>query len=341
MAVVDQTAPDRGESATMPYRQEYPEAAAINRSSRTPRLLETRDFFILGGLACLAPLAWLLPPNAWPAVTATIARRAEPWLRRRRPRNYQRMQELARLRTGTYSAAAIHAQWIANRAEEQLQYLRDYPAGALRLQLSLSGRQHVEQALDRRKGAILWVAPQIFAPLLVKRAFAEAGFALSHLSREYHGPSETRFGRRVINPLTVGRESRYLHARYAMTEGAEPVALRQLVKTLRGGEIISMTCAGYGQRVMPIPLLGGRLPVATGAPALAMLSGAPLLPVLLTRHGATRFEVIVNEPLAPPPTSDRGAAHADLLMQYAALLDAHLGRDPAAFADWRNLEPAD
>ncbi len=46
------------------------------------------------------------------------------------------------------------------------------------------------------------------------------------------------------------------------------------------------------------PIFGGRLPVAVGAPRLAALTGAPLLPVFTVRDPKTGWRIVVEAPIA-------------------------------------------
>ncbi|MFL5332275.1 MAG: hypothetical protein ACJ8H8_03645, partial [Geminicoccaceae bacterium] len=67
--------------------------------------------------------------------------------------------------------------------------------------------------------------------------------------------------------------------------------------------------------------LGGELRLATGAPNLALRTGACLLPVLAVREAPGRFLTVIEPPLEPPPSADRGQALQHLVAGFVARLE--------------------
>lgn len=303
--------------------------------STTSSLIQARDFLLLAGLAGIAIPAWLLPQRLWPGFADRVARLTAPLIRHRTPRILAAMQ--AASANAARGGEALYADWIARRIEQESQYLREYRPGGWRPRLSIEGAEHLEQSIASGHGGILWVAPQLMAGLIVKKALHEAGFAVSHLSREYHGASDSRFGRRFINPISIRCENRYVAARFPMQANHELKALRPLIQALNRGQLVSITCASYGQRLVRLPLSGGELPVATGAAMLALRGGADLLPVFLRRRGAAQYSVVVQKPLERPANAIRREAVGELMQAYAERLQPMIEADPASFADWRNL----
>jgi lauroyl/myristoyl acyltransferase len=177
----------------------------------------------------------------------------------------------------------------------------------------------------------------LYSALAVKKALHDAGFQISHLSREFHGPSDTRFGRKFINRLTIDCENRYLAQRIAMQSGRESPALRQLVRTLRDRQLISISCSHYGRKIVDAPLLGGKLPIAIGAASLAITTGAPLIPVFTVRKGSRHFEIVVAAPLELPTVGNQDELITQTVYRYAMQIERYVKNEPSAFADWRRL----
>ena len=73
-------------------------------------------------------------------------------------------------------ADRIAARHLAMLRLDQLGYLRSHAPGGWRADLTLDGLEHLHGALAAGRGAILWVAPTVFAPLLAKRALHERAF---------------------------------------------------------------------------------------------------------------------------------------------------------------------
>ena len=99
----------------------------------------------------------------------------------------------------------------------------------------LQGREHLDEALGRGKGCVLWVAHFVFAPNIAKLALHDAGYKVSHLSRLDHGFSSTRFGIKWLNPVRSRFEDRLL-AEPAGIDGNDYGRLVPLAKALREHE---------------------------------------------------------------------------------------------------------
>ena len=88
-------------------------------------------------------------------------------------------------------------------------------------------------------------------------------------------------------------------------------------------------------------LLGGKLDLAVGAPGLARLAGAALLPVFTVRGSADDpIRVIIDKPLSVP--AERGMAMdgavQEAARQFGTLLEGYVRRYPAEWRDWKNLK---
>ena len=77
-----------------------------------------------------------------------------------------------------------------------------------RPQLEISGREYLDEALSKGKGAVLWVAHFAFASLFTKMALFQDGYRISHISRPEHGVSKSRFGIKYLNWFRCEAENR-------------------------------------------------------------------------------------------------------------------------------------
>jgi hypothetical protein len=230
---------------------------------------------------------------------------------------------------------------LADAVEQHLQVLREYHPAGWSPRLRVVGREHLDGALAAGRGAVLWVAPFTFNSLVVKKAIKEAGFDLFFLSTPGHGYSLTRFGRRWLNPVRVRCEDRYLAERVLMQDGAELQALRRLERLLRDNRLVAIACRATGRRQVRVTIERGRLPLATGAPSLALSAGAPLLPVFVLRKGLDAFDVVVEAPLVASDRTSRHAAVDELARGFGARMEAHLRSAPAGGNVWELLEAGD
>jgi len=286
------------------------------------RLLQKSDVILAGLLAALLLPAWLLPERYWPALCRRLARR--PWLTD--PRALAR--NAANIQAGLGEpdprrADAIALELEAGIGELHLQDLRAWRPGpgwpgAWQPAVALEGEAHLLQALAEGKGAILWVAHQVFSNVTPKLALRRRGHRVFHLSSVEHGDAKSRLGIALLNPLRCIPERRHLAARIVVDRRAPAKAVQRLARALKAGDVVTISAvATEGISVLEMPFLGGRARLAPGAPRLAAQTGAPLLPLFALRDPAIGFRVIIEAPIAlpPAPSSDERslAAAAEFL----------------------------
>ncbi len=117
-----------------------------------------------------------------------------------------------------------------------------------------------------------------------------------------------------------------------MSEDDTVGPLRALAGRLRDNRVVSITVNANGRRTRPVGLLDGTIEVATGTPALAWQTGAPLLPVFTVREPAGGFVTRIEAPLRHDPALPRAAAIDALLADYAARLEAAVLQSPDQLA---------
>ena len=109
---------------------------------------------------------------------------------------------------------------------------------------------------------------------------------------------------------------------------------------LRKNGILSITAGAWeGQRLAEIDLLGGKLELAVGAPGLARLAGAALLPVFTVRGpDADVIRVVIEAPLSIPGDDSTDLALLAATRQFGALLERYIHRFPLEWRDWKSLK---
>lgn len=221
---------------------------------------------------------------------------------------------------------------VASSFEENIEAVREVLPGGWRPRLRIEGSESLERAAQCQ-GAILWTSAFYHSDLVTKKALAEAGHALHHLSELSHPFSPTRYGVWVLNTIRLWAENRYL-ARRIIVSGDAQRAVLALAKTLRSHGVVSITAVGSGARVLEVPFLGGTLRLGAGAPVLALRTGAALLPVFTVLDSHGQYTVHVG-----PDISDMGEAHDDERLQlmasrYAMLLEPYLLAHPTKWRGW-------
>jgi lauroyl/myristoyl acyltransferase len=285
----------------------------------------------VGLLPLLALLAWATPESAWPRIAARLAGLRIVLRGARAADEIERLEAVGGGQGLSLSAPECWRRQLANKYHAWLLLLRCYWRRGWRPRVRLEGGEQIVAALDAGKGAILWVAPFVFSDLITKLALAEAGHMVSHLSRDSHGFSTTRLARRLLNPIQTRIEGRYLAERLVMTDENTIGALRELVARLEANRPVSITLAATGRQSRVVRFLGGQMRIATGAPALAWQTGAPLLPTFTLREADGSFVTRIEPALRLPSELPRDAATDAILAEYVAILEAYVLRSPDQF----------
>ena len=89
-----------------------------------------------------------------------------------------------------------------------------------------------------------------------------------------------------------------------------------------------------GGRMIEAPFLDAKLRVASGAPTLALRTGAALLPIYTIAPQAGRYVTTIEPALTVRTDLDERSASEDLLAQYAMRIERLALRWPDQFA-WR------
>jgi lauroyl/myristoyl acyltransferase len=287
------------------------------------------------GLALLLLPAWILPERSWAPLWRALARiplltdqRAVRWTARR-------------VATALGDVSPVRAQAIARdlRAaiyEIRMQDLRAWrPGERFSSQVVLEGEDHLIEALKIGKGAVLWVSPTVFYSLPTKRALYDKGYRVSHLSSPVHGYSETQFGVDYLNRVRCVPEDRYLAQRIVFDSEAPTTAMRRMMRTLKAGEVVSIVAANTeGYEMVDGPIFGGRLPVAVGAPRLAALAGAPLLPTFVVRDSELGFRVAIETPIPLDPNQSADQRTVAAATEYLRRSEAWIRRYPEQWRAW-------
>lgn len=228
----------------------------------------------------------------------------------------------------------------ATRSEHHIQIIRDYFFG-WSAPTELSGAENVHNALAAGKGAVLWVAHFSFNSLASKKAMHQAGFQVSHLSRPEHGFSKSRFGIAVLNPLRVKAELRYLKGRIIIERTKPAAAVTRAQRELRDNGIVSITAGAWeGAKVATVEIKGCTLDLSTGAPGLAAMTGATLLPVFTVREAGERtIRVVVGEPIPTERGATRDEKVAIATQVFADRLTPYVDTYPIQWRDWEKIRP--
>ena len=296
-----------------------------------PGLLEITDIAVVLGLPLLTAIAWFAPEPSWRHFCRLCvpfyapAQAGQPEM----PSVHRRMRALLGARALARPIETVAEALIEEDILSLIELLREYAPGGWRPAITLCGGRHLDAALARENGAVLWVGHFVHANLVAKMALHRAGYRVSHLSHPRHGFSGSRFGMRWLNRVHGAAEDRYLGERVLLDDGRPAAAMGELLRRLRNNGVVSISVRGSAKAPRATPFLDGALSIAGGAPRLALATGAALLPVFPVRTADGRFTVFVE-----PALDAVGGPPDRVLGRYAALLECYVLAYPAQWLGW-------
>jgi lauroyl/myristoyl acyltransferase len=292
------------------------------------------DFTTALALALQVLPAWILPESWWTPLLRGAARLPLPTSRRAIERTAQRIAA-ALGDVDPQRARAIARDLRAAIHEIRFQDLRAWRPGGWKPKLSLEGEAHLIEALQGDKGVVLWVSPTVFNSLPLKIALHAKGYRFSHLSSPGHGYSETRFGVASLNRVRCIPEDRYLEQRIVFDSAAPATAMRRMMRALKSGDVVSIVAANTeGFEMVEGQIFGGYVRVAVGAPRLAALTGAPLVPAFVLRDPVRGFRIVIEPPI--PLDSEQAADERTIAAatEYLRRSEAWVRRHPEQWRAW-------
>ncbi len=292
-------------------------------------LIDSADIFNAGVFALLFVAAALLPMRMWPLACRFVAA-LHIGLRgsRAAPLCHAISNLGLAMKPGEFERRSL-----ADIYQEIIYTFRHRLPGGWRPRISLHGLEYIDAAVAKGRGAVLWSVPVTRGELAEKRAFHDAGHEVVYLRSAIHPYSGTRFGRRFLNPLRTRIEDRYMKDHVSLVDGEEAQAVYELVEMLRQNLVVRVAGIHGGSRPLQQPFYGGTLNLALGAPTLAVLAGAPLLPVYVVPGNGGEFDVWVKPPLNAD--GGQGAFSAEALARdYADVLRAYVAEHPTRWRGW-------
>lgn len=296
--------------------------------------ISTRDVAIVVLLAVLWPVSWLLPSVCWPALAALPGYLIVFLATRRTLKRARLIKEVTAATPLDVGPVSVQGAVLSGCMQQHLQYLREWRPGGWRPRITVKGLEHINAAREKGQGILLWTGPFLHTDLVVKKGLAESGLALAHLARKEHGFSPTTLGVRCLNHIKIAAEDRYLEERIFVHAGKEVAAVRRMERLLRKNQPVTVAANALGARVLDVPLLGGAMPIASGVPALALATGAALLPVFTLYRGPDRFDVIIEKPLAAQASTDRRRAVEEMAREFARIVESYMVEYPHLCYEW-------
>lgn len=208
-------------------------------------------------------------------------------------------------------------------------------------EIILTGCERLDEARKKGRGAILWSDPFVHSAVIGKRALAEAGYRVWHLSTTGHGILNSPLAIKYLNPRMIEVELRYLAGRIVFQHGAPTAAARRMMKVLSENGLVSLTNNAFAGKKLATPFgRGMELCLAQMPLRLAAIDGVPLLPLRVIEHDRfCRYEVILGPDLSETPRADAADPVQAVAAGYARYLIEHAQTHPGQFSGWPMMRP--
>ncbi|MGI9487586.1 MAG: hypothetical protein ACR2RF_17255 [Geminicoccaceae bacterium] len=295
-------------------------------------LISLRDGVISAVISTLALASWSVPETKWPAIAELLARFR---LARRGPLSPDERSMVAIV------AGARPEGWVddvylpkalAHKYLSWMQILACHGPGRWRPHTRLIGREHIERARDVGRGVVLFTATFAYKDLMAKAALAGAGYRVSHVSKDTHGFSETRFGKRWLNPIYTSIEERFLRERMVFGGSNTKTVSARIRDRLKRNDMVMITVTPLGRHVATRPFLNGSIHIATGGLSFASENDTPVLPVFTLRQADGGTTTFVGSALDQPVGAARAEKISAMLDDYVPRLEAHVRHYPDQFS---------
>ena len=222
-------------------------------------------------------------------------------------------------------------QWVPSTAP-------DLPVDCVQMQ----GIKHLEDALARGKGVILWESNGFGRRVLAKRVLHARGFPVYQLHGVTHmGVIMTDIGagtwlrKRVLRPLFERRERSFVADILLIPLASSMTASRAYLDRLRDNGILCVPGDGLiARKLYALNFLGGTTMFAPGMVKLARLSGATILPMFCVPTGERNAVLEIGPPIVLERSGDRDEIVEHSLRQFAGALEAQIRRRPECFRNW-------
>ena len=285
---------------------------------------------LISKLLALTSVVWLTPPRYWHWLAGLGISRGEETFRP----FYRRALKLSDEELLTKLCVAHRRSLRENR----IQVIGAAgPWRRWRPTIRLHGVEHLEAALRNGRGVILWAANFIYSDLIYKLALHDKGYLATQLYRPEHGFGGSKLEIRLLNPIWMAVEGRFLRHRVMIYGNDTAAAINVLRSRLGENEIVVVYIGNEGRRTTEVPFMNHRIRLATGPVAIACSTRAALVPLFVVKNADETFDVTLEEPLEVPLAGDGAEKFDNVAAAMARRLEPYARSYPEQWRAWNEL----
>lgn len=212
--------------------------------------------------------------------------------------------------------------------------------------VEIRGIEHLQSALNKGKGVILWESGSFGRRNLAKQILNENGLSIYQVHTDHHvggfghdRNSATWVRCHITKPFFESYEKKFVKEIIYLPNSVSLVFTRRLMDRLKENGILCITSdVSYGQKVIPLKFLGHTKLFATGMVSLAKISGAPILPMFCIREANGSTNLIIECPTNIERNVDRESGLENSIAEYISLLESYIRKYPENYRGWHYVD---
>lgn len=221
----------------------------------------------------------------------------------------------------TKRARLIRKAWNgAGRTFAEFPFLHRIKVFDRNSRVEVNGLESLEILRDEGRGAVL-VSGHFANWEIMAAVFSQAKVPVHVTYRPTNNPY---FDRRI-------RQMRAAYGIELMVPKSGAKGAKELIAALRAGKSVALLNDQKFNEGIEVPFFGTGAMTAPGPTRLALKTGAPLIPMSITRDGGAKFTVTVHAPIKLQNSGDRAADIRAGVLAVTEFVEARIRENPA---DW-------
>ena len=204
----------------------------------------------------------------------------------------------------------------------------------------VEGLGHLQEALQRGKGAILWENTSFGQRLVAPQILSANGYNIVQIHGANHTGEFIQRTRTWVEKHLIFRFFEWgerVFAKDVLYLKVAPLLpfTRELHNRLTRNAILCIAADGsWGQRRLKLELLGYDRYLSTGMLSLSKMTGAPLLPMFCISTGAEQTSLFIEPPIVVEKRGDREETLTVAGEKYLSLWESYIRKYPEQFRGW-------
>jgi hypothetical protein len=315
---------ERGGTAVFYSRREI-----NSRRTKPVTFRDIKEILLMGFYLCVAAI---VPARHWNPICRFVSRLR---IRKHRRKLFATLKRDLEAIAPAADPEEFFREYRTSLHRRRLYYMAQIAGWHWKPRIIVEGADEIRRAISGGGGVLVWCENLAAQTLIGKRALHESGIEAYQVNAKQHGLSTTVFGQRVINPILISLENRFLTGRFAFDSSELVYVTKRILEALRANAVVLIAASTYsGQRFVQAPIGDrGYLHLAT-APANFAAKGKTTLLGMSTVETVpfSEFRAVIR-PLALPQqrlnACDRDAAIAEVISAFRDMSESVVVNFPA------------